>query len=234
MSSDFTFEDKGKVQPKPAQEAAEPEKDGGPQGTLTGRLDAGALTHMQQTVGNSAVQRFLAQRAKAPGGSGPGEIDDQTAAAINADRGSGQELDEGIAGRAGSVMGRDFGDVKVHADSQADALSRQLGAKAFTTGKDIFFRAGAYNPTSGEGQQLISHELTHVAQQGATPPAVQGQMMVNDPNDQFEAEADNVAGVVMNQPDEGLVQQQALPEEEEEMVQQQEMLPEEEEEEEGR
>jgi hypothetical protein len=56
-----------------------------------------------------------------------------------------------------------------------------------------------------------------VAQQGAAVPAVQGKMAVNDPNDQYEAEADQVANQVMAQPDN--LQRQ---EEEEEMVQMQE------------
>ena len=64
MSSEHTFEDKGKVKPKPSQEAAEPGKDGGSltAADLDGKLDASTLTQMQQTVGNAAVQRFLAQR----------------------------------------------------------------------------------------------------------------------------------------------------------------------------
>jgi hypothetical protein len=165
---------------------------------------------MQQTVGNTAVQRFLAQRS----GSGPTEIDEETTNSINQQRGGGHSLDDGMAARAGATMGQDFSGVKVHTDNQADQLSHQLGAKAFTTGNDIFFRAGEYNPASTDGQTLLAHELTHVAQQGASAPTIQGKMAVNDPNDQYEAEADHVAETVMAQPDD--VQRQ---EEEEEMVQ---------------
>jgi hypothetical protein len=39
-----------------------------------------------------------------------------------------------------------------------------------------------------------------VVQQGASVPSVQGKMTVNDPNDQYEAEADRVADMVMSQP----------------------------------
>ena len=31
--------------------------------------------------------------------------------------------------------------------------------------QDIFFRQGAYDPSSKQGQQLLAHELTHVVQQ---------------------------------------------------------------------
>jgi hypothetical protein len=220
MSGEHTFEQKGKVKPKPTQETAEPKKDETPltKSRIKGDLDAQTLTQMQQTVGNAAVQRFLAQRQS----DGPSEVQEETAETIRSERGGGQALDPGIAEKAGSVMGQDFSDVNVHTDSQSDELNKQLGAKAFTTGNDIFFRSGAYNPGNSDGQRLISHELTHVAQQGAAqeslgrPPSVQGQMTVNDPNDQFEAEADKVADVVMNKPEDVGVQRQ---EEEEEVVQ---------------
>ncbi|MFN2222328.1 MAG: DUF4157 domain-containing protein, partial [Candidatus Promineifilaceae bacterium] len=211
MSSEHTFEDKGKVKPKPAQETAEPAKNDGSltAADLDGKLDASTLTHMQQTVGNAAVQRFLAQRQ----GGGPAEIQQETASAINAKRGSGGSLDAGMAKKAGDAMGHDFSGVNVHTDNQADELSRGLGAKAFTTGNDIFFQSGAYNPGSSDGQQLLAHELTHVVQQGGSAPSG-GKMTVNDPNDQYEEEADSIANQIMNKPDATL---QRAAEEEEEM-----------------
>lgn len=219
MTSEHAFEDKGKVKPKPSQETAVPQKENAPITTdqMQGKLNPAAVQQMQQTVGNTAVQRFLAQRS----GSGPSEIDDDTANAINQQRGSGQKLDEGMAAKAGATMGQDFSGVNVHTDSQADQLSNQLGAKAFTTGNDVFFKAGEYNPASQDGQQLIAHELTHVAQQGAAAPTVQGKMAVNDPNDQYEAEADHVAETVMAQPDDVQMQEEEeelqMQEEEEEL-----------------
>ena len=159
------------------------------------QMDAPAITHLQQTVGNSAVQALLAQRK----GDGPTELDDETAAAIASEKGKGQSLDNKMATKAGGVMGQDFGEVKVHTDAQADTISRSIGAKAFTTGNDVFFREGEYKPHAADGQTLISHELTHVVQQGAgkATSSVQGKMTVNDPNDKFEAEADTVAQKVV-------------------------------------
>lgn len=212
MSSEHTFEDKGKVKPKPVQESAEPAKDDGSltAADIDGKLDASTLTQMQQTVGNAAVQRFLAQRQA----SGPAEIQEETANAIRAKRGGGSSLDAGMAKKAGDAMGQDFSDVNVHTDSQSDQLSRDLGAKAFTTGSDIFFQSGAYNPGSSEGQQLLAHELTHVVQQGGSASS-SGKMTVNDPNDQYEDEADSIADKIMNQPDPTL--QRAAPDEEMDM-----------------
>jgi len=213
--SEHIYDDKGDITKKPAKETPGPEAENA---AITrdnaAKLSADSVARLQQTVGNTTVQRFLAQRS----GSGPSEIDEETAASINNSRGSGQALDGTMAQRAGQTMGRDFSDVTVHNDSDADQLSHQLGAKAFTTGKDIYFREGAYDPGSSAGQHLIAHELTHVAQQGSAAP-VQAKMTVNDPNDKYEAEADSVADVVMNQPAEEEEWVSAQEEEEEEMVQ---------------
>jgi hypothetical protein len=65
------------------------------------------------------------------------------------------------------AFGADFSGVRVHTDAQSDSLNKSIQAKAFTTGSDIFFSKGAYDPGSQDGQQLLGHELTHVVQQGA-------------------------------------------------------------------
>ena len=91
-------------------------------------------------------------------------------------RGGGQPLAQSIRAPIEQAMGADFSGVKVHTDTQSDRLNRSVQAKAFTTGQDVFFRQGEYNPGSRGGQELIAHELTHVLQQGevpGTPVAVQ-------------------------------------------------------------
>ena len=85
--------------------------------------------------------------------------------AIQEARGGGQSLDPNLQQSMGTAMGADFSSVKVHTDSQSDQLNKSIQAKAFTTGQDVFFRQGAYDPSSRDGQELIAHELTHVVQQ---------------------------------------------------------------------
>ena len=214
-------EKKGKVH-KP--EAREPGKE------HAGGME-GPLVDLQQKVGNQAVQRLIAQRS----GAGPTELDDDTAGRINRERGGGQPLDSTVQSQIGGTMGQDFGDVKVHTSQESDELNQQLGAKAFTTGKDIFFREGAYQPHSSGGQELIAHELTHVVQQGTGRVSSGGHMKVNEPGDTFEQEADSVAKTVSGKGAEAQVQRQEeeeevqAQEEEEEEVQAQEMEEEEEE-----
>jgi hypothetical protein len=88
-------------------------------------------------------------------------------------RGGGSPLGAKVRGQMESAMGADFSGVKVHTDNRSDHLNRSIQAKAFTTGNDIFFQQGAYNPSSSAGQALIAHELTHTIQQGAARAQVQ-------------------------------------------------------------
>jgi hypothetical protein len=60
------------------------------------------------------------------------------------------------------ALGADFSDVNIHANSQK---APEVGALAYTQGKDIHFAPGEYNPGSQKGNELIGHELTHVVQQ---------------------------------------------------------------------
>ena len=88
---------------------------------------------------------------------------------LGAARGSGSPLPDQTRGFMEQRMGTDFSGVRVHVDSQSDHLNRSIQAKAFTTGQDVFFSQGAYQPESQDGQRLLAHELTHVVQQtGAT------------------------------------------------------------------
>ncbi|MEH2093046.1 eCIS core domain-containing protein [Nostoc sp.] len=80
-------------------------------------------------------------------------------------KGGGQSLADNIRQPMEQAFGADFSEVKIHTDSQADQLNQSIQAKAFTTGQDVFFRQGAYQPVSQGGQELLAHELTHVVQQ---------------------------------------------------------------------
>jgi hypothetical protein len=57
-------------------------------------------------------------------------------------------------------LGADFGNVRVHTDTQAADAASAIGARAFTVGSNVVFGAGEYAPSSGEGRRLLAHELT--------------------------------------------------------------------------
>ncbi|MBL8972229.1 MAG: DUF4157 domain-containing protein, partial [Myxococcales bacterium] len=111
--------------------------------------------------------RLRLRRAAGVGASGAG------VAALPGAGGGGAPLAGGVLRAMEGAFGADFAGVRVHSDAQADALSRSLQAEAFTSGRDLYFRSGAYDPSSRRGQALLAHELTHVQQQRATGAAVQ-------------------------------------------------------------
>ncbi|MCA9979577.1 MAG: DUF4157 domain-containing protein, partial [Anaerolineales bacterium] len=116
---------------------------------------------------------------------------------IQRQQGGGQQLPSDVRGQMESGFDTDFEDVRVHTNGEANQLSRSLGAAAFTTDNDIFFREGHYNPQSGDGQKLLAHELTHVVQQRGASGPQRKSMTVNEPDDPYEKEADSVAEQVV-------------------------------------
>lgn len=130
------------------------------------------ISRLQEQKGNGYVQR-VAQAGGAPGRL-VGLPQSEMVAEVQRRKGAGMELAQPARQSLENHLGADLGDVRVHADGEAAALSRELEAQAFTVGRDVFMAEGQYNPTSKEGQGLLAHELTHVAQQsGLNGPGVQ-------------------------------------------------------------
>ena len=92
---------------------------------------------------------------------------------INSAKGSGYSLSQNTAKEMGNKIGADFRGVRIHTDSDAVQMNRELGARAFTTGSDIFFNRGEYNTGSAEGKRLLAHELVHTVQQGVIDNVIQ-------------------------------------------------------------
>jgi Domain of unknown function (DUF4157) len=72
---------------------------------------------------------------------------------------SGRELGDGLRAYFESSLGGDLRDVRVHTDASAAQAATRLGARAFTTGRDIGFAAGEYAPATATGRALLTHEL---------------------------------------------------------------------------
>ena len=79
---------------------------------------------------------------------------------------SGRPLEKAIRSAIESRFNHDFSKVRVHTDQEAARSARSIGAQAYTVGDDVVFGRGAYRPDSRQGQELLTHELAHVAQQG--------------------------------------------------------------------
>ena len=67
--------------------------------------------------------------------------------------------------------GFDFSQVRIHTDARAAQSAHAVNAAAYTVGRDIVFGEGQYQPHTRQGQRLLAHELTHVAQQSSGPSA---------------------------------------------------------------
>lgn len=86
---------------------------------------------------------------------------------LNSSKGGGSPLSGKVKTEMESGIGADFSNVRIHNDSAAVQMNKQLGAQAFATGNNIYFNEGKYNPNSQSGKHLLAHELTHTVQQGA-------------------------------------------------------------------
>lgn len=87
---------------------------------------------------------------------------------LNKSKGNGSSLTSEVQSQMEGSFGADFGGVKIHTDSSAVQLNKELGAQAFATGNNIYFNEGKYNPKSKNGKRLLAHELTHTVQQRAS------------------------------------------------------------------
>ncbi len=65
-------------------------------------------------------------------------------------------------------FGYDFSNVRIHNDSAAADSASSVNALAYTSGNNIVFNKDRYAPDTDSGKKLLSHELTHVIQQGSS------------------------------------------------------------------
>jgi hypothetical protein len=111
----------------------------------------------------------------------------------------GAALDHDTRRLMESRFGTDLRDVRVHADPRASVSAEALGAQAYTTGRNIYFAAGKYAPSTREGQHLLAHELAHTVQQananspGDLSTRTSNPISVSQPSDPLEREAERVS-----------------------------------------
>lgn len=67
-----------------------------------------------------------------------------------------------------------FQNVMIHTGGGAKEACKKVGARAFSSGNDIYFGS----PSHAKDNQLIAHELTHIVQQkGRIMPAKKGKVL---------------------------------------------------------
>jgi hypothetical protein len=118
----------------------------------------------------SQTSAGVAQR-EAASGAGPRRADPQVVEKLRSSSSSGAPLPHDMRTFMEPRFKADFSGVRIHTDQHAAALAAQLGARAFTIGRDIYFAKGEFRPDRPEGWELVAHELTHTLQQGGAAHA---------------------------------------------------------------
>lgn len=116
----------------------------------------------------------LGQAKAVPGRSGA-QAPRQFAERLTSESRNGRPLDAQARSFLEPRFGRDLGGVRLHTSSEAAALSRDIGARAFTHRNHIFFGSGQYETRSSAGRHLLAHEVTHTLQQGTASSTLQTQ-----------------------------------------------------------
>jgi hypothetical protein len=113
---------------------------------------------VQKQIDPRVQMRQMIQRAnQIEGNQASGDLESR----LNASKGGGSPLSEGVRGFMEPRFGADFSGVRVHTGGEAVQMNQELGAQAFTHGNHIYFGAGK----SPGVDHLTAHELTHVVQQ---------------------------------------------------------------------
>lgn len=124
------------------------------------------------SIGNHAMQRLLSNAGAsresavlAPRGASVGVGDVAPPSVHEALSAAGRPLDAATRAPMEARFGCDFSDVRVHSGDAAARSAREVGAQAYTVGRDIVFGAGRFAPGTSAGQRLLAHELAHTVQQ---------------------------------------------------------------------
>lgn len=157
------------------------------------------------------------EKVQMKGNGQEGPVNSEIENAIQTAKSYGQKLPSDTESSMSERFGTGFQDVKIHHDTKSNHLNRKLNARAFTTGNNIFFKTGEYNPKTYEGKKLLAHELTHVVQQkgkgglaedldenvGIGGAMIQRDLAVEPPNETAEAveltEAEIQAAITWNE-----------------------------------
>jgi hypothetical protein len=115
-----------------------------------------------------------ALRPPDPGAASPAPLSPDAHRKVR-DVSGGRVLTSAESARFAPRFGRLLGEVRVHDDARADAAARALDARAYTLGRQVVVRSGAYAPGTAAGDWLLAHELTHVEQQAGSRLVLQRQ-----------------------------------------------------------
>lgn len=149
--------DAPKEEEKPVQKAEAPKEDEKP----VQKMDA--PKEEEKPVQKAGEEEELQTKAQQGGAS---QAASNFSSRLSARKGGGSPLPAAARAQMEQGIGADFSQVRIHTDSEAAQMNKEIHAQAFTHGKDVYFNSGKFSPESAEGKRLLAHELTHVVQQG--------------------------------------------------------------------
>jgi outer membrane protein OmpA-like peptidoglycan-associated protein len=108
-------------------------------------------------------------------------------------RSPGQSLDSMMRADMEARFGYDLGQVRLHTGDRAARSARAVHALGYTVGYDVVLGGGLGQLDAGPGRKVLMHELAHVVQHVRTPEGPAGGLVVGDPQDVAERDADAAA-----------------------------------------
>ena len=139
--------------------------------TATRRLMRKAKQAEEQPITQTRLQRTEMEQQEQQSSEAPiadgaeGGVEQEIEQRIENSQGFGKPLPEEVRRDMEQQFGKDFSAVVIHNDAEAAELCKQLNARAFTVGNDIYFAPGEFAPETDAGRNLLAHELTHTVQQ---------------------------------------------------------------------
>jgi hypothetical protein len=123
--------------------------------------------------------------------------------------GEGRSLPDGLRSRFEGAFGWDFSAVRLHTGPAASEMATRVGARAFTSGRDIVFGNKVTHPEASEHHRLLAHELAHVVQQDkgagvSGPAAARGAPSLSPAPPRYRQAAPLVTNVVTSAADLGV------------------------------
>lgn len=152
-----------KEEEKPVQTMGEPGKE---EEEPVQKMEAPGMKEEEkpvQTMGEPGKEEEKPVQAKSQPGARPAAP--SLGNRLSQKEGNGNPLPKNVRSEMEHSFGVDFNGVNIHTDSEAIQMNRELGAQAFTHGRDVYFNSGKFSPEQSEGKHLLAHELTHVVQQ---------------------------------------------------------------------
>jgi hypothetical protein len=166
-----------------------------------GKIDSnggdGHLADATSPLATAARQRRLVQRRRGQGGDARDVAPGAEAELERADAQTGAPLPDGLKQKFEGSLGADLSAVRVHTGAPSAQAAKAVGAQAYTTGRDIHFAEGKYDPASRGGQELLAHEVAHTAQQERGGAHAQAKLEVSAGGDASEREADGAAAAMI-------------------------------------